>query len=91
MGKLEVTYKEFDIFCNTTGKELVGDRPTKFIKPYFSATKMTLYQAKDYCKWLSELTGLSFSIATDAQWEYAARSRGQTVKYATDNGKIEIG
>ncbi len=73
------------------GEELVGDRPTKFIRPNFSATKLTLYQAKAYCKWLSELTGLSVSLATDAQWEYAARSRGQAVKYATDNGEIERG
>ncbi len=93
MGKLEVTYKEFDIFCKAKDLELVGKkyRNTKFIQSQLSASDLDWYQAKAYCKWICELTGLSFSLATDAQWEYAARSRGQTVKYATDNGKIEIG
>ncbi len=93
MGKLEVTYKEFDMFCSATGEELVAYefRDTKVVKPYFSAVYMDWYQAKAYCQWLRELTGLPFTLATDAQWEYAARSRGKAVKYATDNGKIESG
>ncbi|TAJ01857.1 hypothetical protein DMA11_24590 [Marinilabiliaceae bacterium JC017] len=28
-------------------------------------------------------------LPTEAQWEYAARSRGQAVANATDNGKLE--
>ncbi len=93
MGKLEVTYKEFDLFCKAKKQELVGKkyRNTECIQPQLSASDLDWYQAKDYCKWLSELTGLPFSLATDAQWEYAARSRGKAVKYATDNGKIERG
>ena len=31
------------------------------------------------------------SIPTEAQWEYAARNRGQYILYATDNGKIDNG
>ncbi len=44
MGKLEVTYKEFDLFCKATGKELVGSkyRDSQFIQPAF-----TLYE-KNY-------------------------------------------
>ncbi len=93
IGKLEVTYREFDMFCKATDRELVAKRyrSTDAVLPYLSAVYMDFYQAKAYCKWLSELTGLPFSLATDAQWEYAARSRGRAVKYATDNGKIERG
>ncbi|MDX1367887.1 formylglycine-generating enzyme family protein [Pseudomonas sp.] len=44
--------------------------------------------AKDYCLWLAELTGLPFDLTTDAQYEYAARNRGLTTwLYPTHDGK----
>ncbi len=93
MGKLEVTYKEFDLFCKDTGQALVAQsfRNTDVVHSNLSAVYMDWYQAKAYCNWLSEITTLPFNLATDAQWEYAARSRGEAVKYATDNGEIEKG
>lgn len=30
-------------------------------------------------------------LPPEAQWEYAARNRGQYILYPTDNGKIDIG
>lgn len=48
--------------------------------------------AKDYCLWLGELTGLPFDLPTDAQFEYAARNRGEQRLYATHDGKpVEYG
>jgi formylglycine-generating enzyme required for sulfatase activity len=47
------------------------------------------YGAKAYCQWLGKLTKLPFDLPTEAQWEYAARSGGKRVLFATDNGKIE--
>lgn len=44
-------------------------------------------EAEGYCAWLAEQTGLSFAMPTEAQWEYAARSQGQNVPYATDTGE----
>lgn len=46
-------------------------------------------EAEGYCTWLGEKTGLPASLPTEAQWEYAARSRGQNVAYATDTGVKE--
>ncbi|GLT17066.1 hypothetical protein GCM10007938_08430 [Vibrio zhanjiangensis] len=43
-------------------------------------------EAKDYCQWLGDMSGLAFDLPTEAQWEYAARSRGQHYYYATNNG-----
>ena len=43
-------------------------------------------EAKDYCQWLGNMSGLPFDLPTEAQWEYAARSRGQHYYYATNNG-----
>ena len=47
--------------------------------------------AQEYCQWLGEQTGLPYSLPTEAQWEYAARNRGQFVLYPTDNGQFEPG
>lgn len=47
--------------------------------------------ASEYCQWLGEQTGLPYSLPTEAQWEYAARNRGQYVTFATDNGEYEPG
>lgn len=43
-------------------------------------------EAKAYCQWLGEITGYPFDLPTEAQWEYAARSRGQFFATATDDG-----
>ena len=34
---------------------------------------------------------MPFDLPTEAQWEYAARSRGQNFLWATDNGNLDIG
>jgi formylglycine-generating enzyme required for sulfatase activity len=44
------------------------------------------YEADQYCNWLASVTKLSFSLPTEAQWEYAARSRGQFLMVSTDDG-----
>ena len=48
-------------------------------------------RARDYCQWVGKLTGLPFDLPTEAQWEYAARSRGQRFVFPTDNGNIDHG
>ena len=93
MDKYELTFGEYDVFSKVTGsplldKEDLGDMKARGPRQPAAAN---WYQAKKYCQWLGKLTGLPFDLPTETQWEYAARSRGKPVGYATDTGLIDAG
>ncbi|WP_434525918.1 formylglycine-generating enzyme family protein [Photorhabdus asymbiotica] len=45
--------------------------------------------AKDYCQWLGKISAKQVDLPTEAQWEYAARSRGQLFIFANNNNVYE--
>lgn len=92
MLKFKVTFAEFDVFTRATGRPLVSNDEIakRSRKPTYPAS-VNWYGAKAYCGWLAKISKLPFDLPTEAQWEYAARSGGQRLLYATDNGKLEKG
>ncbi len=90
ISKYETTLGEYDIYTNTTGLDKVAPRwrDQDGMGPEYGAWNMNWFQARAYCQWLGKQLELPIDLPTEAQWEYAARNRGQNVDHATNNGKI---
>jgi formylglycine-generating enzyme required for sulfatase activity len=76
LGKYEVTFEQYDKYCDETQKE----KPDQGIweRGKFPVISITWHDAVGYCKWLSTETGFHFKLPTEAQWAKAARGpKGQ--------------
>ncbi len=77
--KTEVTFKEYDFYCEemNISKPLDmgfgrGNRPVIMI---------SYFEAKSFCKWLSNKTGRLIRLPTEAEYEYASRGGNQKSQY----------
>ena len=63
IGKYEVTFTEYDVFCNATGRELPGD--CLWGRENRPVINVSWYDAVEFCNWLSEQEGLSTCYTID--------------------------
>ncbi len=91
MNSLETTYGDYDAYTNFQGKDRIQANYRDMFSDQHPAWGMNWYEAREYCQWLGEQIGYPMDLPTEAQWEFAARSRGLAVAYATNNGKDERG
>lgn len=90
----KTTYEDFDVFTDAMGKPRIAslhwlDTPVRSAPG--TPAGVSWQQGQEYCRWLGQQLGVPMDLPTEAQWEYAARSRGMMVIYPTDNGQIDDG
>jgi formylglycine-generating enzyme required for sulfatase activity len=77
IGRYEVTFRQWDLCVAAGGCKYSpsdqnwgrGDRPV---------IDLSWLDAKEFVKWLSEKTGQSYRLPSEAEWEYAARAGSST-------------
>ena len=101
IGVHEVTFDEYDAFCDATGCEKPSDE--NWGRGQHPVINVSWYDAVEYCNWRSRKENLQevyikrmasvdanwnangYRLPTEAEWEFAARQKGENVRFG--NGK----
>ena len=85
MGRFEITNAQFRAYnpAHDSRDEhrhgyQFGRKGYSMNHPDQPAVRISWQEAMEYCKWLSEKTGMKFSLPTEAQWEWACRAGSDT-------------
>ena len=85
MGKYEVRQSEWEA--------VMGNNPSRFKGADLPVEQVSWEDCHEFIGRLNALTGLSFKLPTEAQWEYAARggNLSKGYKYSGSNNLGEVG
>ena len=90
IGMLEVTQSQWEKVVGTSiyqQKSKAGGSSTPGVGPDYPMYYVSWDEAMEFCRLLSNKTGRTYTLPTEAQWEYAARggNKNEGAKYAGSN------
>ena len=74
IGKYEVSVKEMNQFCNATK----ACRPLASTDDAFPATNISIENAIEFARWLSQVTAQKYRLPTRSEWVHAANATNRT-------------
>lgn len=85
MGRFEITNEQYRVFNPNHDSRDEHRHGYQFGRKGYSmngdkqpVVRVSWEEAMQFCKWLSEKTGMKFTLPTEAQWEWACRSGSNT-------------
>ncbi len=82
MSKFPITQTQWRALFNTNPASFLGDN--------HPVERVNWYQALEFCRRLSKLTGKEYTLPSEAQWEYACRAGTTTPFYCGETITSEL-
>ena len=79
MADAPITFSQYDFFCRSTDRPLIDSKGMR--RGSCPVINVSFYDALEYCRWLSEITGGEYYLPTEEEWEYACRA-GTTTQFS---------
>ena len=76
VSQYPATFAEYDAFCTATGQ--VKPRDEGQGRGQRPVINVSWQEAVAYCDWLSQQTGRTYRLLSEAEWEYACRAGSDT-------------
>ncbi len=85
ISKYEVSFDEYDLFAKATNRALPGDN--RWGRKNRPVINVSWNDARAYTEWLSKMSGETYRLPSESEWEYVARAGSRTLYWWGDNDR----